>query len=142
MREAYGEIEKLAREQIVEKDKASECFSDALLFSAASSGSTNGEKVELFMSLFRGREDVYARRWESKDGLKSGYSPVCRNEWIPGLCEKPRIKCADCKKRAYVPLDKQAITRHLAGKEVAGIYPMLPDETCLFFAIDFDGKGW
>ena len=49
------------------------------------------EKVKLFASLFRGREDVYPIRWESKAG-KSGYSPACANEWRAGVCEKPRIK--------------------------------------------------
>ena len=83
-----------------------------------------------------------ARCWDSKDGQKSGYSPVCRNERVTGLCEKPRVKCADCKNREYTVFDKQAIARHLSGKEIAGIYPMLPDETCLFLAIDFDGEGW
>ncbi|MCL2105401.1 MAG: hypothetical protein FWH21_10240, partial [Kiritimatiellaeota bacterium] len=90
--------------------------------------STNDEKVSVFLSLFRGREDVYARRWESKDGQRTGYSPVCRNEWVSGVCEKPRVKCADCKNRVYVPFDKQAVARHLAGKEVAGVYPLLSDE--------------
>ena len=52
------------------------------------------------------------------------------------------MKCAECKNRVYVPWDKQAVARHLVGKEVAGIYSMLPDETCLFLAIDFDDKGW
>ena len=104
--------------------------------------STNDKKVELFLSLFRGRDDVYARRWENKDGTKSGYSPVCRNEWAPGICEKPRVKCMRCKNREPIPFDKKAVTQHLAGKEIAGIYPMLPDETCLFLAIDFDDDGW
>ena len=81
---------------------------------------------------------MYARRWESWDGLKSGYSPVCRNEWAPKLCGKPKSKCAECKHRDYIPFDKHAVARHLAGREVVGIYPMLPDETCLFLAIDFD----
>ena len=106
------------------------------------SSSTNDEKVDLFMFLFRGREDVYARRWESKDGQKTGYTPVCRNEWVMGVCEKPRVKCSNCKNREYVPFDKQTVARHLAGKEVAGIYPMLLDETCLFLAIDFDDEDW
>ena len=145
VREAYVELEKVAREQSREwgeNDGASKCVPDALPLAAVSNSSTNGEKVELFMSLFCGREDVYARRWESKDGKKSGYSPVCKNEWVPGVCEKPQVKCADCKNRNYVPLDKQVVARHLAGKEVAGVYPMLPDETCWFVSIDFDDKGW
>jgi len=104
--------------------------------------SSNEEKVALFFSLFRGREDVYARRWEGRDGQKSGYSPVCRNEWVPGVCGKPKARCAECKARVCVAFDKQVVSRHLAGKEVAGVYPMLADETCWFLAIDFDGEGW
>lgn len=53
------------------------------------------EKVTLFRRLFQGRTDVYPVRWQSKAG-KSGYSPACANEWRPGICEKPRIKCSDC----------------------------------------------
>ena len=49
------------------------------------------KKIELFMSLFKGRDDIYARHWTKKDG-KSNYSPVCLNEWKKGLCEKPRLK--------------------------------------------------
>ena len=104
--------------------------------------STNDEKVDLFLSLFRGREDVYARRWESKDGKMSGYSPVCRNEWEYGLCGKPTVKCHECKCRELVPFDKYTVVQHLAGKEIIGVYPMLPDETSRFVAIDFDGEGW
>lgn len=38
------------------------------------------ERVALFMSLFKGREDVFARRWFSKTIGKGGYQPVCANE--------------------------------------------------------------
>lgn len=61
------------------------------------------EKVKLFASLFRDREDMYPVRWESKAG-KSGYSPACANEWRAGICEKPRIKCGDCQHRALIPV--------------------------------------
>ena len=44
------------------------------------------EKVELFRSLFKGREDVFARRWYSKASGKGGYQPVCQNEWNHQLC--------------------------------------------------------
>ena len=64
------------------------------------------EKVALFRRLFRGRTDVYPVRWESKAG-RSGYSPACANEWRPGICEKPRIKCSDCAHRLLVPLTDQ-----------------------------------
>ena len=59
------------------------------------------EKIALFLSLFRCREDVYPRLWENaKTGMK-GYSPVCRNEWFRGVCEKPRVKCSECVHQAF-----------------------------------------
>ncbi len=99
------------------------------------------DKVSLFMSLFQGRPDVYARRWESKDG-RAGYSPVCRNEWTPGICLKPKGKCADCSHADYLCYDADAIAAHLSGRCVLGIYPLLQDETCRFLAIDFDEENW
>lgn len=74
------------------------------------------EKVKLFASLLRGREDVYPVRWESKAG-KSGYSPACANEWRAGICEKPRIKCGDCAHRALIPVTGQTVFDHLAGRQ-------------------------
>ena len=62
------------------------------------------EKVKLFRRLFHGREDAYPIRWESAQSGKTGYSPVCANEWRPGICEKPRIKCAECKNSLYLPV--------------------------------------
>ena len=62
------------------------------------------EKISLFLSLFRGQEDVHAKRWENAKG-KSGYAPVCANESQPRICQKPRIKCAECKTQAFLPLD-------------------------------------
>ena len=101
-------------------------------------------KIKLFMSLFRGRDDVYAKRWENRKKGTFGYSPVCRNEWVPGLCAKPKGTCAGCASKAYIPLDETVIDDHLRGRDdvVTGIYPMLRDETCWFLAIDFDGEGW
>ena len=46
------------------------------------------EEIDLFRSLFCGREDVFARRWHSVTSGKSGYQPVCENEWAEGLCDK------------------------------------------------------
>jgi len=43
-------------------------------------------KVELFRSLFRGRADVYPRRFESRKTGQSGYAPACANEWVRGIC--------------------------------------------------------
>lgn len=98
--------------------------------------STPAEKIKLFMSLFKGRDDVYAKRWENKKKGTSGYSPVCLNEWRPGLCAKPKGKCFDCVHKVYDVLEEKVIDAHLRGLDnlVVGIYPLLPDETCCFLA--------
>jgi len=98
-------------------------------------------KIQLFRSLFRGREDVYPIRWESRNG-RSGYSPACDNEWITGLCEKPRIKCSDCNNRKLLTITDQTIYDHLSGRKVIGTYALLTDDTCWFLAVDFDGDHW
>jgi hypothetical protein len=49
---------------------------------------SNSEKVGIFRSLFRGREDVFPRRWENSRSGKSGYAPAFRNDWKAGICEK------------------------------------------------------
>lgn len=77
--------------------------------------SSSDEKIRLFRSLFRGREDVYPRRWESAKTGRSGYSPACRNEWVPGICEKPKVKCGDCSVRDLLPVTDAAIRDHLVG---------------------------
>lgn len=100
-----------------------------------------GEKIALFRSLFHGREDVYPKRWESKNN-NFGYSPVCSNEWNPTYCDKPRNKCNKCKNRQYVPLSDQIIYNHLSGKQTIGVYPLLLGDLCWFLAVDFDGTEW
>ena len=100
------------------------------------------EKVALFRRLFRGRTDVYPIRWESKTTGKSGYAPACANEWLAGVCEKPRIKCSDCNKRLLIPLSDSVIYDHLAGKRTVGVYPLLADDTCHLLAADFDEAEW
>lgn len=109
------------------------------------------EKIALFLSLFRGREDVFARRFESARSGKNGYQPSCRNEWKRGLCRKPQIKCADCDKRDFVPVSDDIIQSHLMGRDLTkrsnkdftiGVYPLLSDETCWFLAVDFDKESW
>ncbi len=66
----------------------------------------------------------------------------CLNQWQAGLCGKPKIRCAKCANKLYAVLDERAIEDHLRGNIVAGIYPMLPDETCYFLAMDFDEAAW
>src|SRR5512133_706441 len=62
------------------------------------------EKISLFHSLYRGRDDVYPRRFESRRTGKSGYQPACANEWVRGICDKPRVKCLDCPSRRFLPI--------------------------------------
>lgn len=102
---------------------------------------TPDEKIALFRSLFRGRTDVYPKRWESSKG-KSGYSPVCANEWRSGICNKPRGKCRDCGQRSLLPVTDKVIYDHLAGNHTIGIYPLLTDNTCHLLAVDFDEANW
>lgn len=105
-------------------------------------------KIGLFRSLFRGREDIHARRFESAKSGRSGYAPACGNEWVRGVCEKPRIKCADCPNRRFLPITDEVVRWHLSGRDpqgrdfVMGVYPMLQDETCFFLAVDLDGQDW
>ena len=104
------------------------------------------EKVALFRSLFRGREDVFARRWQSRTSGKSGYQPVCVNEWNPVLCDKRKYQCAECPNRQFAPLTDTDIYRHLEGKsadfrDVVGLYVIREDNTCYFLCADFDDKN-
>jgi superfamily II DNA or RNA helicase len=109
------------------------------------------EKIILFQSLFRGRTDVYPKRFESKTTGKSGYQPDCRNEWIRPMCSKPKVKCGDCEHQAFIPISTSVIRNHLTGinptsryqeEFVIGVYPMLAHETCWFIAVDFDKVTW
>jgi hypothetical protein len=116
--------------------------------------SPSKEKITLFLFRFRGWEDVYARRFESKKSGKSDYQPACRNEWIRGICGKPKTSCGSCTNRAFEPVTDAVIHNHLAGLIRApyeggpslpllwGVYPVLQNETCYFLSIDFDKQSW
>jgi superfamily II DNA or RNA helicase len=106
------------------------------------SGLSTAEKLALFGRLFRGRPDVFPVRWESKTSGKSGYAPACANEWRPGVCQKPRIKCGECGNRELIPLSDAVLFRHLAGDHTIGAYALLGDDTCHFLAVDFDEAEW
>lgn len=117
--------------------------------SQVTSAAPTAQKIALFRDLFRGREEVFPRRWENARSGQAGYSPVCRNEWVRGVCGKPEVKCGECPNQAFVPFGDDVLRSHLTGKSAgnsidftAGIYPMLPDETCWFLAADFDKKSW
>ena len=110
--------------------------------------SSNLVKIKLFRSLFVGREDVFARRYENEKKGTSGYTPCCRNQWGAGCVLKQHKKCSECTVRQYVPVSDEVIRWHLRGKDadmknfVMGIYPMEADETVRVAVIDFDKSSW
>ena len=104
------------------------------------------EKIALFRNFFKGRDDVFARRWFNKTTEKGGYQPVCINEWRRGICDKKKHKCAECPNRNFAPLTNQDIYRHLEGKDengcdVIGLYVVTSDNKCSFLCADFDDKN-
>ncbi len=103
---------------------------------------SNDEKVKIFMEVFKGRTDLYAKRWTSNKTGKSGYSPVCKNDFNVYKCDKPRVKCSECPFRELVPLTEDVVLKHLKGEITVGIYPLLPGDLCNFLAIDFDKKTY
>lgn len=109
---------------------------------------TNAGKAELFRSLFRGREDIFPRRWENPKNGRVGYSPACANEWAFGLCEKKnpaghrRATCGECSHQAFIAVSDEEVAKHLRGTQVMGVYSLLLNETCWFLAADFDQKTW
>lgn len=105
------------------------------------------KKIELFKSLFIGREDVYAKRYYNQKTRQSGYVPACANEWVRGICDKKAYKCSQCPNRSFIKINDRIIYNHLKGddeftRDVIGTYPMLSDETTKFLAIDFDKESW
>ncbi len=122
---------------------AAPSFSDAKV----NNQSVPSEKIKLFRSLFRGREDVYAKRYYNfKSGI-GGYVPACKNEWAIGVCDKKAYSCGSCPNHDFLSLTDELIYKHLEGKDkhcrdVIGIYPMFEDETTYFLAVDFDGDCW
>jgi superfamily II DNA or RNA helicase len=99
------------------------------------------EQLNLYMSLFKGRNDIYARRWE-KNG-KSGYTPAYRFDWNEYLRHKAKggnFQNFDNKEK--IPLTRDVVKKHLTGTYFIGIYPLLEDNTSYFIAVGFDGKEW
>jgi superfamily II DNA or RNA helicase len=100
------------------------------------------KRIALFRSLFHGREDVYARRWEKDDSLH-GYAPADVKDWKAINRSRPEDRKKVARKtRKFLPLTDAVIESHLLGKETVGVYPLLPDETCWFLAADFDKRTW
>ncbi|MFA6569222.1 MAG: hypothetical protein WCS96_13500, partial [Victivallales bacterium] len=100
------------------------------------------EKIQLFLRLFRCRENVYPKLWENLKQGRKGYSPTCSNEWRHGICGKPKTKCSACQNQRFLSLDSIAVDSHLRGYQTIGTYAIREDDTCVFLACDFDGETW
>lgn len=139
------ELETLEQRQTSDSRPSEQPF---LADAPVTNNSSSTEKIELFRRLFAGRPDVLPVRWENRKAGRSGYSPACSNEWVKGICGKPKVKCAECPHQAFIPPSVDIIEKHLRGGDVrsgdfvAGVYPLLQDETCWFLAADFDKESW
>lgn len=102
------------------------------------------EKIIAFLDYFHGRMDLYAERYYSKKNQKYGWSPVCDNSFAPGCPKKSgRFNCFQCLMQSFTPLTDNILKKHFTGtNQGIGIYPMMPDHTCFFLAIDFDEDSW
>ena len=100
--------------------------------------SSSQEKIDLFLSLFKGRSDVCAKRWKNKPG----YSPYCFNDFRPGVCQKPKVKCSNCKYSDFASYNAKQIQDHLLGKTVLGLYPLTKEDGCYLLVMDLDDDHW
>lgn len=103
---------------------------------------TPAYKIQLFLKLFRCREDVFPKRWENPKSGKQGYSPVCANEWVKPICQKPKIRCAECNHQKFSALNEEAVASHLKTPLTIGTYAIRADDSCVFLACDFDEAAW
>ena len=98
-------------------------------------------KIDLYLSLFKGREDLCAKQWSNG----KGYSPYCALEWKPGLCHKTmaaKTKCSACEKKQFLKLTPDLLEKHLRGELFLGVYPMTTNDGCHFIVIDLDESNW
>ncbi|UKJ06131.1 DEAD/DEAH box helicase [Solitalea lacus] len=98
-------------------------------------------KLELFKSLFKGREDVFAIRWEK--GNKSGYMPAY--SFDPYRFRMHKAKGGTLQNypdKSFLPFTNEQIVKHLNGEQFIGLYPLLTDNTSWFIVADFDESNW
>lgn len=94
--------------------------------------SSTNEKISLFRTLFRGRDDIYAVHWSNERTGKKGYAPACEDPWAARKGQPKK----------YLPLTDNVVSGHLTGRNIIGVFPLLKDNTCWFLAGDFDKEGW
>ncbi|HZK96100.1 MAG TPA: DEAD/DEAH box helicase family protein [Prolixibacteraceae bacterium] len=99
------------------------------------------QQIVLFKSLFKGRDDVFAIRWEK--GGKSGYMPSYQYDpYIYRLHKMKGGTFQNFNDKSYLPYSDEQIAKHLQGDQLMEIYPLLKDNTSWFIAADFDDAGW
>lgn len=103
--------------------------------------SSTKEKIDLYKSYFRGRDDVFAFKYISKDG-KKGYITSCKNRPnITGYCSKNK-GCNSCPYKEDLELSDDLLIKHFKGEISLGIYPIIDNDYCYFVAVDFDDKDF
>ena len=106
------------------------------------------EKIRLFSSLFGGRSDVYARRYESASSGRAGYGPVCLNRWRAVVCDMRHVRCAVCPHRSFAEVTDDVLLHHLLGADLSGrpfsaaVYPMRLDERVRQAVIELGEQNW
>lgn len=118
---------------------------DASVSSSINARSAPERKIQLFRSLFRGRDDVYAHGFVSQKTGKVGYAPAAWNEWTT-LPNGKRVPTPPNRRRCK-PLTDQVLLDHFTKRDirmtnVVGLYPMSKESKVWFLAIDFDDAGW
>ncbi len=103
----------------------------------------NFEKIHVFRSFFRGRNDIVPRFWYSPKSGKTGYTPICKNEWQYPLCRKGQkhFPCFSCPHADYARFSSRLLLDHFRGRHILGLYPLLPDHHCFLIAADFDNHN-
>lgn len=110
---------------------------------------TTSEKVQLYRSYFRGRENMLATSFENTNG-KRIYYPLClsRKKYSCPKIKKANFPCTKCQFQNFQPISDEQIINHLRGfdknkrEAFYGIYPITEVNTVYFLVFDFDKKDW
>lgn len=92
------------------------------------------EKIDIYSSYFKGRQDIYAEKYYDKETGKKKYAPVCANKFSE-ICN---FKCKKCTNKKYMGISNNELMKHFKGIKSYGIYPLLDNDECYFLVTDFD----
>lgn len=103
--------------------------------------SPTSAQIQLYRSLFKVREDVFAIRWEN--GTKKGYMPAY--SYDPYRYRQHKMRGGTFKNfldKSYLPLTNHELKKHFFGNQHIGGYPLLEDNSTWFIVADFDKQNW